>query len=313
MSHGVSRGKAIRLLGVAATLVPTATRAQGTAVRIGSTAGDPFFEPFIALDRGFFQRAGIDATVTVFPNTGATVQAVAAGALDTGLADTSQIAVAVRHGFPFAIYAAGGLYSTKALTEVLCVAKTSPFKTGKDLEGQRVGLVVLGSMTQAAVQDWLQSNGADPSKVAFYELPYAEMLSALERGTVAAAFLIEPFLTAARDQVRIIGKCYDSVAPSFYVSAWFAPRPWIELNANLIQRLIQVVYATAQWANGHQTETASILAKYGKLNLDAILAMTRHTYATSMANAQLQPVLDIAFRHHLIDEPVTARALLAVP
>lgn len=295
----------------AAALTPAPILAQSAPVRIGTTATDPFFEPFIILDQGYFDRAGINAQVSVFPNTGATVQAVAAGELDTGLADILQIANAVNHGFPFAFYAGGGLYSSQDLTEALYTAKNSRFRTAKDLEGQAIALPVVRSMIEASVQDWLQKNGADPAKVTFYELPFTEMAPALQRGTVAAAFLAEPFLSMARDQTSILGKCQDAIAPSFYISAWFAPRPWLDRNQDVLRRLIPVIYQTARWANEHHAETAVILANHGRAKLDDIRLMERAMFATSLDTALLQPVLDVAVRHHLVDHPIRAQTLLA--
>lgn len=306
-----SRSQIIASFTATAALAPLPVFAQSGTIRIGTTARDPFFEPFVALDQGFFRQAGINADVTAFANTGATAQAVAAGALDTGLADILQIATAMRHGFPFALYAGGGLYSSQSVSEVLCVAKDSRFRVAKDLENQVIALAVVRSMTEASVQDWLQKSGADPSKVTFYELPYPQMLSALQRGTVAAAFLVEPFLSAASDRVRVIGNCYDAIAPSFYVSGWFAPRSWIERNAQVIPRLIEVIYKTARWINEHEAESAAVLAKYGGLNVDTIRSMKRTMFATSLEINLLQPVLDVAVRHHLLDEPMSARTLVA--
>lgn len=304
------RAAALGLL--AAATRPLAALAQTQPViRLGGSGTDLYAEPFVALDGGFFAKAGLKVEVTALANGGAIAQAVAGNALDGGLADMIQIANAANRGLPFAFFAGGGLYSTEVPILAMCVAKSAPYAGPKDLEGQTVAVVALKSITEAAVKEWLARGGADPEKVKLYELPYAEMAPALARGTIAAAFLGEPFLSAAKADVKLLGKSYDAVAPSFYISSFFASRDWLAKNAETARKLATAIYDAARWANAHHDESAKILSKYAKLDLDKIRAMNRTTYATSLEARFMQPVLDIAVKYKLIEKPVAAADLIA--
>jgi NitT/TauT family transport system substrate-binding protein len=279
-------------------------------VRIGCNATDLYLQPYIAQDNGFFTRAGLTVPITPFANGAANAQAVIAGAVDTGPADMIQIANAYNRGIPLAFYAGSGLYASKAPTIQLCVAKTSAYATPKDLEGGTIAVVALKSLTEAAMREWLRRNGVDATRVKLYELPYAEMGAALVRGTVNAAFIGEPFLTAARADVRVIASPNDSVAPNFYLSAWFARRDWIGGNADTLRKLRAAFYDTARWANTHHDDTATTLVKYAKVDPALTQRMNRISYATSLDPAMMQPVLDIAVRYGLIEKPVAAQDLI---
>ena len=191
----------------------------------------------------------------------------------------------------------------------MCVAKNSPTKTAKDLENQTIGVVVLRSLTEAAIREWLRLNGADASKVKLLEIPYPEMSPALDRGTIAAAFIGEPFLSSAKANVRILSRAYDVVAPSFYIGAWFSSRTWLSKNPDLARRLSDALYKAAVWGNGHHDETAAILAKYTKQDVDAIRQMNRATYSTALEPKLMQPVLDIGAKYGLTDRRYTAAEL----
>ena len=297
------------------TLVPLAAAAAAAqtvpAVRIGCNATDLYLQPYIAQDTGAFTRAGLSVSITPFANGAANAQAVIAGAVDTGPADMIQIANAHNRGIDLAFYAGSGLYTSAAPTIVLCVAKTSTMKNPKELEGGTIALVALRSLTEVAMREWLRLNGVDSAKVKFYELPYAEMGAALTRGVVDAAFIGEPFLTAAAPAVRRIGTPNDSIAPSFYLSAWFARRDWLAANADVARRLRQAFYDTARFANAHHDETAQTLATYAKVEPELTRTMNRITYATSLDPAQMQPVLAAAERYGLLERPVAARDLIA--
>jgi NitT/TauT family transport system substrate-binding protein len=279
-------------------------------IRIGGSPTDLYAEPFIALEAGFFAKAGLNVEVSSLANGGAIAAAVAGGALEIGLADMIQIANAVQRGLPFAFFAGGGLYQTEAPILAMCVAKTAAFASPKDLEGQTIALVALKSITEAAVKEWLVRGGADPSKVRFFELPYAEMNPALQRGAIGAAFIGEPFLSASKADIRVLGKSYDAVGPSFYISAFFGVRDWLAKNAETARKLTTALYEAARWANTHHEDSAKILVNYAKLDLERVRAMNRTTYATSLDIRAMQPVLDIAVRYSLIAKPTPASDLV---
>jgi NitT/TauT family transport system substrate-binding protein len=279
-------------------------------VRIGCNATDLYLQPYIAQDYGFFGRAGLSATIEPFANGAANAQAVIAAAVDTGPADMIQIANAYNRGISLAFFAGSGLYSSRKPTIQLCVAKSSTLKSPKELDGGTIAVVALKSLTEAAMREWLRQNGVDPARVRLFELPYAEMSAALTRGTVSAAFIGEPFLTAGKADVRVIGYPNDSVASSFYLSAWFARREWIAANAATLRKLRQAFYDSARWANAHHDDTASTLAKYAKVEPDLSRTMNRIDYATTLDPQLMQPVLDVALRYGLIEKAVRAQDLI---
>jgi ABC-type nitrate/sulfonate/bicarbonate transport system substrate-binding protein len=311
MTDALTRRTALGLL-TAAAAAPAAARAQGSStIRIAAALSDPYAQPYYGLDSGMFKRAGLDVEILTFSNAGQIIQACAGGSVDIGLADMIQIANAAERGLPYRFFAGAGLYTSSAPTTVLCVAKDSPVKTAKDLNGQTVAVVALSSISSLSVQQWLKANGADISTIKIYELPFAVMAPSLQHGTVAAAFLAEPFLSTAKDQVRWLGKAYDAIAKEFYIAAWFASKDWLAANPAVAKRLQTAVYDVARWSNANHDQTAVILSKYSKLGVDRVDAMTRAVFTTSLSPNLMQPVLDIAARYDLIKQPIAARMLMA--
>ncbi len=303
-----------RLLLASLASAPLAVRAASAQtapfVRIGCNATDLYLQPYIAQDAGFFGRAGLTASITPFANGAANAQAVIARAVDTGPADMIQIANAHNRGIPLAFYAGSGVYASDAPTIQLCVAKNAAYRGPKDLEGGTIAIVALKSLTQGAMLEWLRLNAVDAARVKLYELPYAEMSAALMRGTVTAAFIGEPFLTAAKSDVRVIGFPNDSIARSFYLSAWFGRREWIGANADTLRRLRQAFYDSARWANVHHDDTAVTLSKYAKVDPALTHSMNRIGYATALDPKLMQPVLDIALNYGLIERAVRAQDII---
>lgn len=308
----ISRRRAAAILASAAALPGRAwsqTSAPAT-IRICGFPADSYAEPYFAADQGFLARAGINLEFVTLPNAGGIAQAVTADIIDVGMCDPIQVANPYIAGVPLTFFGGSGMYSTNAPTTLLVVANGSPLHAAKDFEGRTIALIALASISSLAVKEWLRQNGADQTKVRLVELPFGAMLPAMQRGTIDAALLAEPFLSSSRDSVRVVGKAFDAIAKSFYISSFFTKREWLQKNKDLAKTFLGVMYDTARWANAHHSETAVILSKNSKLELDRVRSMTRVNYATSFDPKGIQPVLDVALRYGQLPRSVGAAEII---
>jgi NitT/TauT family transport system substrate-binding protein len=308
----LTRAQSLALVAAATFARPTRAAAQSlTVVRIGYAATDIGSQAWYGKELGLFAKAGIDAQLTIFNDSQAISNAAAAGAIDVGAADMIQMANGYLHGVPFAFFAGAAIYESAAPTLELRVMKESPYKKATDLEGQPVGVIALNSISSLSVQEWVRVNGADIAKVRIFETPFPTMLPGLERGTIAAALISEPFLTSSYPETRLLAKTYDTVAKQFYVTAWFAPREWLKRSPEMTRAFTGAVYDTARWLNARHPESATMLATLTKLPVEKIRAMRRATFGTNLDPKLMQPVLDIGARYKAIERPVTAADLIA--
>lgn len=281
----------------------------GASLRIGVAGTDSFAEGYYAQDMGFFKTAGLNVEIVPITSGAQIAAAVAGGALDIGISNTVQLANAIAHGAPFVIIVGGGLSDA---APALVVAKNSPLKSAKDLEGKTVGVEALKDLTQIAPSAWMEQNGADLRKVRFIEIHFPEVSAALDRGTIDAGMLAEPFLSAANGTtVRILANVCSSIAPAFFISAWFSTRDYFAKNAELVKRFVATINDTARWSNAHRDQTAEILAKHSKINLATIKAMPRCSFAGSLEPRYLQPLLTQLYKYHAIDKPLDMADVVA--
>jgi NitT/TauT family transport system substrate-binding protein len=290
-----------------ATRAPWARAQTLTNVRMAAYPSDAYAEPFYALDGGYFNRAGLNVDLTVGP---VIVPAVVTNILDIGLGDPIQVANPVNAGVDLAIFAAGGVYDANTPQTLMCVPKNSPLRTAKDLEGQSIGVLQLASMTAMAVKNWMTQSGVNVDNVKLIEFPYSSMAAALEKGTLAAAMFSEPFLSITRNDLRVFGKPFDSIAKLFYISTFFAQRTWLDKHADVALRLRGALYDVGRWANTHRYESAEILAKHSAQNVEQVRAMTRVTFSTALDERYIQPLLDVAYKFKQLAKPVRAADLI---
>jgi len=301
-------------LGLLALPVPAGAQLASPAIRVAEIAIDLYAEAYYAQDLGLFKKAGLTVDISTFANGGTASTAVAGGAAEIGVSNPVAIANAFTHGVALTVLAGAGLYSSNAASTALCVAKNSPLRTAKDAEGKTIALSALGDQAQIGVQEWLQKNGADPTKVKFVEVPFPEMGNALQQGRIDIAMIPEPALTIAQKTTsRLFAKPFDAIAPQFLIGVWFTTAAWAQKNPDLAKKFVGAIYEAGRWANGHHDESAAILAKYSKIDPATLHEMTRAVYATTLTPQMIQPPLDAAARYGLLSRPVTAAELIAKP
>jgi NitT/TauT family transport system substrate-binding protein len=310
----ITRARSLLLLGALSSvaLPRTAADAENLPVRIAGLTSDSGAEPFYALEGGFFEKAGLNVSMTVFSQSSAQViAAIVGGAIDVGVVDLIQVGNAHNGGFPLACFAGGSIYSTEEPTTVLCVAKGGKIRTAKDLEGQTVAVNGFGTIQDGSARDWVRKSGADLAKVSFVEIPPSAVAAAIQRGTVAAAMISEPFLSTIGDGVAHLGNAFDACAPHFYINCWVGNRDWLMKNAETARRIKKATYAAAAWSNHHRELTGPILAKYLKADPAVIQRMARIRFGSQLDPKLIQPVLDLAWRYQTFKKQLTPADIIA--
>ena len=205
-------------------------RAQSRVIRMGAPFSDLFGMPFYAKDAGAFAKIGFEPEPVSFTNGATVIEALAGGNLELAASDYIFPILAINRGLPIQLVANGGLYRSSDPYQILAVAKNSPLRQARDLEGKTIAAPTVRGFAAGTLMAWLRRNGADETKVKLIELPSATMVTSLERGTIDACILVEPFLTMGRGEVRELARPHDAVAKEFPISGWFASKPWFEAD-----------------------------------------------------------------------------------
>ncbi len=291
---------------------PAGAQAVPAKIRLLGVAVDLYALGYYALDGGFFAKAGLDAEITSLAGGSAVLSAVLGGAADVGISSVVALAAAATRGAQVSILSGSGLCTAEAPSYLLCVSKTSPLQSAKELTGKTIAVVSLNDSATVATYTFLAKNGVDRSKLHFFELPIPEMGAALQAGRVDAAVISEPALTIALDTVaRSIGNPFNAIGSPVTVGAFFGTTDWVRANPSVAQRFSSAMDAAARWSNTHHDETAVILSKYSKLELSTAQTMTRCPNTGKLTVQMVQPVLDAALAANLLPRHVNASDLMA--
>jgi NitT/TauT family transport system substrate-binding protein len=300
-----------RLTALATVLaVPVAlsspARGDSRNLRLVTMPVDGSVGMYYARELGLLKDAALDLDIQLNANGSAIAAAVAGNAVDIGWSNVISLAIAIKRGIPFTIVAGGGVYARGVPTSAVVVPNDSPLRTARDLVGKTIGVNGLRNMPQLSIQAWMDKNGADPSTPRFSEIPFPETAAALLQKRCDAAFLAEPFITAAKDKLRIFGAPLDLLGPRTMLGAYFTTSTWARANPELLAAFIGTLDRAHTWANAHPNESAAILAKYSGTDPAVARSMRRVVYVTKPEGAAMQGQIDIAARYG--DLPATFNA-----
>lgn len=301
-------------LGLTLGLTSAGRAADGplAVINLINLPSDNSAEIYYAQELGFFKDAGLDVRVTSMTNSGAIVAALAGGGGDIGNSVVGAVADARSKGIPILYIAPAGLYDSASPTAALVTLKGSPITKAADLNGKVVAVSGLLDLTHFATRAWIDQNGGNSASVKFLELPFPAMAAALAQHRVDAAYIIEPFYTAAAGELHILGRAAGSVAPRYQATGWVATESWLASHADLALRFAAAIRRTAVWANAHHQESAAILIKYLKLDPAIVGSMKRVNYSVTLETSLIQPQIDVAAKY-TGQRPVSANSLLWAP
>jgi NitT/TauT family transport system substrate-binding protein len=307
----VSTRRAV-LIGVSAVLAAHASaRAQSLVpLRIGCVLGESYANAFFAQEQGFFRRAGLDVRIESFASGGTITAAVTGGALDIGAGSSTSAANAFVRGLPIRLVAPGGVYTTDSPTTMLAVTPSSQLRTAKALTGKTIGITTLRDLTQVSVMSWIDKNGGESASIQFAEFPPSSMAPNLVSGRADAVFIGEPYMTQAKDQIRIIGSPYDAVAKRFLIIGWSATKDWLDRNTDAAKRFVAALREANLWAARNVKDTLPILSKYTKIPVEVMASMHHVAWVPSLDPALIQPVIDASFQYKTLTRAFPAAELI---
>jgi NitT/TauT family transport system substrate-binding protein len=317
---GARRPLRVAALCVALVVVPTsagvsATSADGssalTTVDVALLPVEPTAQAMYAKHAGFFGRQGIEATITALSDAPQIVAALLSGDVQFAAINTGDLAVLRSRDAPVRVVAAGAFYRPKAPTTALVAGPGKRIVRARDLVGKRIGVNIRAGIAYIGLLKWLKRNGLSADDVEFTEIPFAQMLGPLARGTVDAAVLPEPFLTLATQRgATRVASIFDAVCSRDCLLTFYIARS--DVDANLAARFRNAIQAAANWANQrkHQAASGAILARYAPIDRAVIRKMTRTSFSPRLRPGPAQPWIDVFAEFKVIPASFPAINLL---
>jgi sulfonate transport system substrate-binding protein len=256
----------LALLGLLALPAEAASQSPPVKLNAGMVTGIDQVGLPIALERGFFEKWGLDVTIARPYATGVD----ALNALQAGESDLVQVGVpmigAVLRGMDLV---ALGNYSGNATklgsdaTMAIIAGKDSGIATGalRSLKGKKIA-ASFGTINHLYILAVLEKAGLTPGDVTLVNTPPPDMTVALLSQGIDAFSCWDPWpIVALKDvpgAVEVI-RGGDVIA---YLGFNVGLRPWVEKNGETIEKFLAALAEADQWMRAHPKQAAQVATRW---------------------------------------------------
>ncbi|HEY9391815.1 MAG TPA: ABC transporter substrate-binding protein [Mycobacteriales bacterium] len=315
---GALRG--VAALAVTALLASCGGGGGGSATKDGMTTAKigvlPIVEVapiYLGIQKGFYSDEKIDLRPQQAQGGAAIVPAVVSGQYEFGFSNVVSLMLARTKGLPLTMISSSSESTGQVGHDLsaVVVGKNSLIRTAKDLEGKTVSVNTLQNIGDVTVQAAMEAHGADGSKVKFVEMGFPDMQAALEQGRVDAAWVVEPFVSAAlASGARAVLWNYAETDPKLIIAGYFTSEKLRKENPGLVDRFLRATQRSMAYAQSHPDEVKQVLTTYTKITADQTKAIVLPRYDPALDLTVLGHVATLVQKYGLTDTTPDTSALI---
>ena len=268
---------------------------------------------YLGVDKGFFRAEKLDVEARPIQGGAAAVPSVMANEFQLAFGNSISLLQAQQRNLKLRIVTEGvqAGKSDADSTNGMMVAKDSEVREPTDLEGQTIAVNTLDNLGEVTVRASLEKQGADVSDLKFVEVPFPEMNTALERGSVAAAWHVEPFIS----QLSAAGgrKLFDPFVethPRLTPAQYFGSAKFLDKNPEVEERFSRAMNKSLDYAQSHEAEVRKLIPEYSEIPPEVAKKMPL-PYWTSELNVQsIRDLTELADKYGVLEGDVDVQAIL---
>jgi NitT/TauT family transport system substrate-binding protein len=279
--------------GAQATGSPAAgtSSAAGTSIVVGSlpvldTAGLQ-----VAIKEGYFKQAGLNVTVKTVTQSTAAIPDLLHGSIDViGGGNYVSFLEAQAHGtFPVEFIAPA--VDCTANSYGVVAMPSSGITKASDLAGKTIAVNLTQNIQTLTTNAVLQASGVNAGSVHYVQIPFPDMVSALQAGRVNAISAVEPFLSAALAAGgKIVTSTCTGPTADFPLSGYITTQTWAQQHTAAARAFQQALEKGNAYASAHPDVVRSVLPSYTTMTAKAAATVPLGTYPSTLTAAPLQRI-----------------------
>jgi NitT/TauT family transport system substrate-binding protein len=219
---------------------------------------------YVAYDKGFFARHGINVDPRKYDTGGGSLNGVVKGEADL-VVGVSEFPVVIHAFRNAAIRVVGNM--DKAEFIYLIGRRDRGIETVADLAGKRVG-TTLGTVAEFHLGRFLEAHGLSMSDIRVVNVTAPEeWVGAVLRGDIDAICTAQPYAHELKKALGANGVAWSAQANQSLHGLIVAAADWIATNPDLLKTFLLSLAEAEDYAGRYPDEAKAILRKW--LNLDA--------------------------------------------
>lgn len=253
------------------------TRQEWTTLRIGYLPIAAELPLFVAVEQGFFEKAGIKFELIRLPSSNEMGNAATADKIDilAGAASNVVFDIGQVSGKKHLVFAVNPYSNTPGhVTDHLIVRKDSGIKTLAELKGRKVASFP-GSVNRIFTYLILEKHGVPRNTYQYLELLPPNWQPSLQAGAVDAVSALEPNATQIIKDgvgVSIFPGFYADLMPDVPLSAhWVAADFYARANKAQLSAFLDAYERAIVFCREHEKEAKTYLIKYANVREDILV------------------------------------------
>lgn len=283
-------------------------------LRVSETAGAPLYFLTYGYEQGFFEDAGVDLEISSSAGGATVIPQLVSGDLDVAGSNVVSAMIARSQGLPIQMVAAGTSTSEEQDQDfsALMVTADSPAQSIADLEGQTIAVNSLRNINDIVLGSMLEEAGLSYDSVQFVEIPFPDMAATVASGDVAAAMIIEPFITIAENQgLRIIGSPYWELRPGLQIGTYLMTEQMVAENPEAVEAFQEGVQATADAIAEDPDAFRAALPEMSQISPEVAQEVRINLWRGENERESLELIQGLMVQYGLIDEELDLDEVLA--
>jgi NitT/TauT family transport system substrate-binding protein len=264
----------------------------------------------VGIKKGYYADAGINLITNDNIAGGQIIPSVLSGDVQVSGLIWPFIAIAGSQGLPLKVISAlavGG-DTTETDDQQLVVLASSDIKTAADLAGKTIAVNTLKGLSDIQVRNIAELAGLSADSVKLTPVLIPNMLGLLRSGAIDGAAIIEPFLTAAKEQeeIRVIAGTNASLQKSEPSSIIFTSQDFIDKNPELVVRFQEATIKATEYAAdpANEAEMRKLLLEFTKTPADIAEKMTLPRFRPFHDMKVVQEQIDFFVKYGILENKV---------
>jgi NitT/TauT family transport system substrate-binding protein len=260
---------------------------------------------YLGIKKGFFKEENLTIEPQLAEGGAAIIPSVMSGDYQIGFSNAVSLLIAASKDLPVQIIAQGVLGGTTQddAWDAVVVPKGSDVKSIEDLAGKTIAVNTLNNICGVTINASLEKEGVDINQIKYTEIPFPEMIAALEKDQVDGACVVEPFVSAGKGAgMKGIDPFYFNTAPNLTVATYFASKEYIAKNEAVVDRFVAAMKKSLEYAQAHPDEVRGVLTEYTEIPPEAAQKINLPQWGPDLTMDTIEELSSLSKKYGYLEE-----------
>ncbi|MFG1703739.1 ABC transporter substrate-binding protein [Nonomuraea sp. M3C6] len=283
---------------------------EKTTLTIGVSPTPSSAPVYIAERKGFFKEEGLTIKTEIIQAPQAVMPKILNGSIDVFKGSYVSLINIQGSGAARIKILYDSLQGAPGIAGVV-VMKDSPLQGPKDLKGKTIAVNSLNNLGTMVTSAHLKTQEVTPEQVKFVVVNFEAQLAALKNSQVDAAWMVEPFLSAAQQAgAKLLLDTNTGPTDALPIDGWAATEAWTTKHPKTAAAFQRAVAKAQRLAATDRAELAAVVPLYTQTPKEAVMTMAMGTFPTSLNATRIQRVADLMFEFGYLKSRVDVASMV---